>query len=256
MPATDLGQDDFPPCNRCGQIHARVTQGHWVATCSAHRTNGAPCMKFPAFDTNVCERHGAGAPHVQRAAADRAAAAKVQKRTAEALVSLGVEVPDDVDPIQEMLNQVWLSSRAVAWLGERVAELTVPDTDQTAGEDILGMDEEGNIQMGQARGQLYGPDNLGNLALHPLYKEWNRERERLVATCKKAVDAGVSERLVRIAETQGRMIVEAVEFALNEVGLEQNKVDEVKRLIAIKFRELDSRLGIAAIPTTAIERSA
>lgn len=43
--------------------------------CSARRTNGEVCGNYPVHGSNVCRKHGAGAPQVKRKAAERILAA-------------------------------------------------------------------------------------------------------------------------------------------------------------------------------------
>lgn len=234
----DRGDPIPEPCRKCGQPHYRVHQGVGYVTCRGHNRRGAPCMKFPIHGAAVCKLHGGGAPQVQAAAVERLEAMAAQQRLARDLTSAGEALPYE-DPIANLLWLVSMTKRAVVWWSFRVAELETPDPqagDFAAG--LVGVDDDGEAVVVQPAGRLYGPSTSGGIAMHPVLKEWQRAMDQNARFAKMAVDAGVSERMVRIAEAQGETIAQVVEGTLNELGLSPAVRDEARRIISVKFTEL------------------
>ncbi len=65
-----------------------------------------------------------------------------------------------------------------------------------------------------------------------------KERERCANFAGKAVAAGLAERTIRIAERQGRLMVEMVQAALREVDLSPEQASAFKAALARQAREL------------------
>lgn len=243
MPNAPVDGDEIPVCERCGRQHARVQQGHLIPTCTAHKSNGLPCMRYPVKGAHVCPFHGGNARHVRQAAADRAEMANVTRRLTAELASANMDTPYE-DPIQTLLWLVSTSAQAVRWLAERMAELDTPDvTDPAPLADVVGIDEDGQPIMRQPWAKLYGRTNTGDLGPHPLWTKWNEERDRLARYSKMAVDAGVSERMVRIAEAQGVAVASVVIEALTELNLPPDVRSRAQVIIGEKFRSMGPGLG-------------
>lgn len=66
-----------------------------VVRCTATKRDGTQCMKWSVRGTNVCTKHGAQLPQVQKAAADRVAMARLQ---------LFGATPDAFDVIEGLLQ--------------------------------------------------------------------------------------------------------------------------------------------------------
>jgi hypothetical protein len=74
------------------------------------------------------------------------------------------------------------------------------------------------------------------LAAHPYLQLWNEERDRLAKVCKLALDAGVAERQVRIAEGEGGQIHDAMLGLLTDLGLDGEALLAAKRKAAARLR--------------------
>ena len=85
----------------------------------------------------------------------------------------------------------------------------------------------GSMVGGLGTDALYGPDHLGDARPHVLTEMYAQWLDRAARASKLALDAGVDERRVRIAEDQARVIVDTFRavFADAELGLtpEQRK---------------------------------
>lgn len=102
------------------------------------------------------------------------------------------------DPATALIGEVYRTSGHVAWLGAEVAAL-----DSATGSEAS--------------------------ALLRLYQH---EREHLVRTCKSALDAGIAERFVRIAERQGQIIASILVSVLGELSLSAEQLDRGRVLMA------------------------
>lgn len=150
--------------------------------------------------------HGGGAPQVKAKAAERVAQAQLDKEIARELQSLGVAVY--VDPIDAITESIWQTNGTVAYLQRRVQEL----------EHDVTVDNEERV----------------------LVKLYNQALERLARLAKLALDAGLEERQVRLAEDQGRLVAELFRAALDdrELGLSELQKSRAQMLISTRVREL------------------
>lgn len=247
--------DTLPTCARCGYVHAvRDTQrpscgahtNRWVAddgvTVLEEDDGGTrtlvPCGNPPIRGAVVCGTHGGSAGQVRAAAAGREAQAAVDRVLRLAVV--------DVDPRhsgrtpdEQLLEEVGRSSQIVEWLASQVATLSVPDPNDAGPlEDIMGVDENGEEVRRPNRFVLWGPDHTGDAAPHIYWTMLNQERDRHARLCKLAIDAGISERLVRIAEAQGQQVVAVIVHVIDSLGLPEQAREQARRLAAAKLRSL------------------
>ena len=71
-----------------------------------------------------------------------------------------------------------------------------------------------------AKDRLLGLDRHGAATLHPFVVEYHRLVEVRAKLAKMAIDAGVEERKVRLAEETGRVIVQVLRATLEDLGIE------------------------------------
>jgi hypothetical protein len=187
------------------------------------KRTGQRCRQWAMHGLSVCWRHGGAASQVKARGAQRVA----QWTARRELVRLGAAV--DVHPIDALLEMVREAAGNVAFLRGRVSEL-----DQQAGLVALPSDAD---QLFRAEG-IYGPDHQGDGKRHILVAMYDEERDRLAKFAKLALDAGVDEKLVRIAEAQGQQLAGVVRAAVRaaaadgeQAGLEAAAA-EMRRLRA------------------------
>lgn len=231
------GPDDI--CDRCGRAHWRDDR----PTCRGHRNRRGdqplmPCMKHPGAGAFVCERHGGAAPQVRAAQENRL----IERRVAADLASIGVQIPPAMHPVTVLMQQMAISCVAERWLAARVAELDVPDPKADGPlADVVGIDDEGEPILVQPIRMLYGPDHNGELAPHVLWTMWNRERERLAMLAERAMKAGVSEAMVRLAQAQGEAIVGLFVRVVDRLGLPSDVRTEALDAIHEELVKLDTQ---------------
>lgn len=212
-------------------------------------------MNWPRKGHYLCaQRHGK-APQVIAKAKANVERAEAERRMAKALTSITPQ-PIFSDPLQGLLWEVAMSAQAVEWLAEQVAQLTVPDPQQSGIPDtveaILNDDDEerrtrwrdklGRPIIYQDPTTLWGADHDGDGAVHVLVKMWNEERDRHVKNCSVAIKAGVSERMVALAEQQGTLVVRIVSHVLDNLGIDEPARIRGRKLAAAEMRRLSAQM--------------
>ncbi len=207
--------------------------------CNAVKRKGGRCRQTAGWRTDhlgvgSCRLHGGMLPdhrkHGGRILADRAAQATLSKWG----------VPIQIAPQEALLQMVWEAAGNVAWLRSQVQRMedqdavgSVPSTEDTVPRDWKsGL--IGRVMSSTPEGTLYQRSEEER-ALVRLYGDWS---DRLVKYAKAAIDAGIEERKVRVAEEQGRTIVLAVSNVLVQIGVPEDKILVARSLLAAEFRTL------------------
>lgn len=199
------------PCNRCGELHL-TSSGQPSCTAHAKTAGKGPCGAYRMHGQRVCKKHGGLSGQAQAGARRRIA---LEQAKAE-LDALGGAL--DVDPAEALLAMV----RKAAWNVCYLETLLQPEGDGDA-PSLVTWSEQGGKP-------------------HPHVQLYNEERDRLARFSKLALDAGVSERLVRLAEDQGRVVIQLVEAAFQELGLTEEQRQRVPvvmgRLIELQAKQV------------------
>jgi hypothetical protein len=82
--------------------------------CSAKRSDGEPCGKFPIRGGTVCPTHGGSAPAVRPKAAQRIEIAKFQRR-------YGGPNPPEISPQEAVTKELAFAAVHVEWLREQIS---------------------------------------------------------------------------------------------------------------------------------------
>lgn len=135
------------------------------------------CKRAAIRGGNVCATHGGKAPQVAGAAHQR-----LKLRAVEAEMRQ-LHPDSDIDPSALLLETIGRDAARLRMFTRLVEDL-----------DVAG-------DFG-----VYGPDHTGDGTAHILIRLEAQERDRLAKHCKMAIDAGIEERKVRLAEEQGEMI--------------------------------------------------
>ena len=197
---------------------------------------GERCRKAAIRGATVCRFHGGAAPQVRAAAKRRLAEEESQTAAMRMLRQLGAEVPEDVAPIDHLLAELRQASLVAEWLGQQAV--------------------------------LDGPSG-------PLWTVWERERDRRAKLAKFAVDAGLDERRVQVAERDAAALAGVIRTVLTTVrGAILQQLTEVlvppeptERFIVLDQRDRDDlqravhdvtvgRTGIETVRTELLKLSA
>ena len=188
-----MSADPIDPgtCARCGQVHPRGCKGH-------SRSTGKPCGNRAIAGGFVCHMHGGSSPQARRAAADRLA----QQRAAIEMARHGLVTPRAVDPGDALLEAIYGAAGEVDYWRSVVAQLdpsslTWGKTQQTT--------KKGKIKVTETAGAAVA------------YKLMVDAQDRLARYSASALRAGIEERRVQLAETQGHALAGVVRAVLSRM---------------------------------------
>lgn len=182
-----------PTCAVCGQTHL-TWRGNPACTAHVKTEDNRPCGNPPIPGLSVCGYHGGNARHA-KAAAKR----NVEEKIATVAVrTLGL--PIDITPTDALLQEVQWTAGHVKWLRSKVQEL-----------------EDEDLVWGVTRTKVGGEDRGETSEAKPSiwFALYESERKHLVSVCSAALRAGVEERKVRLAESQGDLVVAVIRRILD-----------------------------------------
>jgi hypothetical protein len=170
-----------------------VEQREQHALCGAKKKNGEPCRNWAGLGT---QHLGVGSCkfHFGNAPNHQKHAVKVEAQ--RRLLAIGEPIP--VNPIQALLWTVNLSAGHLEFI----------------------------------RGELAHYDEASGFDKEVMLRVYNDERDRLARTAKLAVDAGVAEKSIRLAETYGGLLARLIQGILTDLALtkaQQARTPEVVR---------------------------
>jgi hypothetical protein len=88
--------------------------------------------------------------------------------------------------------------------------------------------------------QVSAESNVEGVSAQALHQMYLRERDHLVRVAKTAIDAGVAEREVRLAENQGQLIAYAVMKMIDGLDLTAQQHQRARQLVSEHLRELSA----------------
>lgn len=174
--------------------------------CSARKQDGSTCKLPAGWNTDhpgygPCSHHFGSTPGGRKGAAYDMAAE----------LSAFYGEPIDTNPIDALLNEVNRTAGHVEFLRKHIAQMSIP-----VPKDITDKKQVANLGL--------PPEQAGWIALYL------SERAQLVRVSTAALNAGINERLVQIAEHQGTRLADAVDqilSALNLTAAQQALVPEI-----------------------------
>jgi hypothetical protein len=188
--------------------------------CGARKQDGSRCGLAAGWKTDH-PGYGPCAHHIGSTPIGRKVAA--EEMGEELMAFYGT--PVDTNPIEALLDEVSRTAGHIAWLGQRIGQFQVPI-------HLEEIDEQTGIQ------------KLVVAGIPPEVEGWLRvyqsERAQLVRVSKAALDAGVNERLVQIAEHQGAKIADAIDVILNALELTAAQRARIPYVVPNVLRQLTS----------------
>jgi hypothetical protein len=126
--------------------------------------------------------------------------------------------PIDVEPHVALIEEVRRTAGHVAWLNEVVSDLLHEGDGYSE-----SIDDDGKRTLRPNSG-LKQMDMGGKFEKPSVWVEMYQEERRMLArVCKMALDAGVAERQVQLAEKQGEMVAGAIKAILEGLGLSKEQ---------------------------------
>lgn len=195
--------------------------------CGAVR-NGNVCKHLAGYGTQHpgygrCKHHGGNTrSHVVRAA----------KLEAEAMAITVMGLPVDIDPMDALLQCVRISWGEVQYTSLMVAQLK-------QGEEIVEYREfeRGENDFGPYRKKKRTTDTR----LHAWITARQNALDRAAKFSKMALDAGVAERQVKIAEEIGGLIGRTLRGVLDELGLTDEQQERAPEIVQKHLSIIDGQ---------------
>lgn len=143
----------------------------------------------------------------------------------------------DVSPAAAMLDMVQESAANCEFYGQQVAALRarIDEMGDDPGTPVL-IDLEGVQRVhpafiGAGVAGRVDPENW-KAEPHVLVRMYNDERDRLMKYCKLCLDAGVAERLVRLAEQQGRAMIKILDNVFERLELSPEQAAQLPGIMS------------------------
>lgn len=177
----------------------KMPSGREDAKCPTIKQGGERCKQPAGYRTDhlgygQCIYHGGNSPALKTHAK--------KERLEHEVKTMGL--PREIPPEQALMEEVYRSAGVVAWVGEQVSGLQV--------QDVFHLTDMGTLPR----------------AWVDVYR---REREHLAKVAKMAIDAGIAERHVRIAEEQGRMLAAAIQKILGDLNLTPEQAAQAPKIV-------------------------
>lgn len=247
---------------RTGASYAagQVVNGRLI--CGAKKKNLDRCEASPRQGATRCGKHGGNSPQALAAAARRIAEQEAQEIMNKAVVTLGIK-DRDIDPAKALLEEISWTYAHVQWLRAKVQELTENQTLVRGTEDRYeftddgdtrfteGSDESGNpgahaLVWGQTEYRdKTGGDDAGQTVVEQAginiwYQLYMKEREHLAKVSALALRAGIEERKIKLAESQGELVAAVLQRILNALNLSPDQWEQVPVIVPRELRALAS----------------
>lgn len=228
-----------PICERCGKVHLTP----WgTPACTGHLSSdqlgeggkraGEPCSNAPRKGGYVCRFHGGSTRHIAKAAQTRLTLMTAEGEIAELMRHC--DIPDQ-DPVSGLLEVVRVSGSMMRLLTVKVGELAEdPKIDEEVDLDTLTVKRTAGL------GGFWGLSKDGEMMPHPYVQLLRVWTERYEKACKTALDAGVAERQVKLAENQAELLATAVKAILTGLNLTPEQWELAPRVVATQLRQLSA----------------
>jgi hypothetical protein len=173
---------------------------------------GPPCQQRAGHGTNHpgvgrCSKHGGASPNAE-------VAGQVFLARREAAV---MGVPLDIEPHEAILECIRIAAGEVQYASDRIAELepseavgAVVTTLRRPMKEEKGGEDPG-VEVEEIRHEAP--------ALHIWIVARRQAMDRLVQYSGVAIKAGIDERRVKLAESQGQMLVQVIRGVLEKLGV-------------------------------------
>jgi len=174
-----------------------------IPICTATRADGTPCKAYAMRGGTTCWHHGDGGRYN-----DTRLAKNVVIQRAAALSQTYGAPALDASPEELMLEEIQRTAGHVRWLEERIV---------TEAPDELAEAFWTYKRSTEVSGSSAAPDLLVSYAGVWL-DLYNKERDRLINVVARALQLGIEERKVRLAERIYDQIGEAIHTMLTRLG--------------------------------------
>lgn len=141
------------------------------------------------------------------------------------MTTLGL--PQDIDPGKALLDEIARTYGIVQWLQAKVRELEPDELIWGKAEATFGVGKDGPIDTATYRSDF-----------HAYYQLYLTERKHLVAVSAAALKAGIEERRIKLAESQGDLVAQAIRSILDALNLTPAQLELVPVIVPQTLRSL------------------
>ena len=187
------------------------------------KQTGNQCRNTAIPGLTVCRIHGGSTARAKAAAARNVET----QRARDAANQLGI--PLEVSPQQALLDEVQRAAGMVAYYGQRVTEIAEQDTNRLV---------NGVTKVEQRDGAQSQTSKTVEATTNVWLQLWNEERDRLARVANLAIRAGIEERRVQLAESQGALIADVIRRILGRLNLTPDQYDLVGEVVPQELRAL------------------
>lgn len=218
-------------CQLCGKIHVTRTG---TASCSGHLAGSpkTPCKKPPIAGHHVCRTHGGALKKTQKAAQERLALMSAEGEIATLMREC--DIPEQ-HPIDGLLEVVRVSGSMMRLLTIKVGELKEdPQVNEILVEGYRG---ELTTKKVSTEDGFWALNTNSEMVPHTyvgLLKVWSERYER---ACKTALEAGIEERRIQLAEDTSETFFSALTKAIESTGLEPSVRAALTAALAAELRK-------------------
>jgi hypothetical protein len=193
--------------------------------CGAKTKAETPCGLNPLEGGTRCKKHGGSSPQARKAAERRVAEAQAQKELERGVRTLGL--PIDIDPGKALLDEIHWTAGHVAWLREKVQDLEGDELVWGRTQTDAGIGPQGPVDT--------TTEKAGPSVWYELYM---KERDHLAKVCALALKAGIEERKVKLAESQGALVADVIRRILAALNLSPAQQALVPEIVPQQLRLL------------------
>lgn len=212
--------------------HATATE----ELCGAKIKRGGTCTRSAGWGTShpgygTCKYHGGATPN-----ANKSAAVKIARSMGE---------PLDIEPHEALIACVQITAGEVAYCTLRIQQLS---TEEYTGRPETHVDKDLALKTDSEGNALY--DHLEQTTEHPVELNlWITARaacmDRLARYSKMALDAGVEERRVRLAESMAMQLAPVLQAIFKELGLTDKQRDKAPAIVERHLVALEATSAFA-----------
>jgi hypothetical protein len=180
--------------------------------CGAKTRKGTPCQKGAGWGTKHsgtgrCKLHGGSSPQAELSG-------QVFLARREAVV---MGVPLDIEPHNAILECIRIAAGEVQYASDRIAEL---EPEQAVGRMTSTHTRPLDLgKEGEDPSHIVEEVKIEQPALHIWIVARRQAMDRLVQYSAVAIKAGIEERRVKLAESQGQLLVQVIRGVLQELGV-------------------------------------
>lgn len=229
------GQDTCEAHDPAGDRRAPAPPEEFRCT-GTNRESGERCRRTHAKGGKACRFHGGNGANARKGAKARL----IEEKAARLVHTYGRKI--ETTATQALLDEVQWTAGHVEWLRERVQQLeeahafSIEDPDGTT----RGNGGRHPLVWGITRikegGEDYGVTEEAAPSVW-LQMYW-RERDHLVKVCAATVKAGIDERMVKLAEDQGKLVADVIRAVLGDLDLSVEQQARVHEIVPRHLRAL------------------